>query len=369
MRPDLPRGTKLTRAHVTEWAARAAAERDVLDLTGYDLRGINLGKLHLSDVIFGFHNRLPPAIPPRPDAVPTSGPEAAWDPATLRRASFRESTLDRCFFAHCDLTDVDLRGCTITRCDMRYARFHRTTLENSKLVRCDLYRATVREGSVMQGTTFELTSLTESLEGVTGLRWEAFKGRCRRPALATEGNEEEYRKFLQDTKLDRLETDSIDDALGNRFRDAARAYRNLSGVWSLRGQFRDAGRAYVHSRRLERRAASPLSKGSPTRLHAWLGLWSADMLCSFGESFVRLIPWLVAIALLPGFAYAIFGGVDNAHGVWDHLLFSTFALTGSIPHDMTPSHIVELITALQRMAGIALFGLFGFVLANRIRSS
>jgi hypothetical protein len=33
------------------------------------------------------------------------------------------------------------------------------------------------------------------------------------------------------------------------------------------------------------------------------------------------------------------------------------------------SHLVDLLGAVQRLAGVALLGLFGFVLGNRIRSS
>jgi hypothetical protein len=340
---------KLGRDDVIRLAEMANTAGEVLDLSGYDLSETDLGGtgIVLANVVFGRHHGPPPAI--------------------LTGTSFRCSTLDHCFFAHANLTGADFRECRISRGDFRYATFRRTTLGDATLVLCDLYRASIEEGTVMLNTVFELVSLTGSLSGATGLRWTSFAGKGRRPALVAE-SEADYRDFLEWTKADRLETDPIEKALADRLDDAARTYRELSGLWTSRGQFSDAGRAYAHSRRLERQAAGPRGREFRPLFSLWLLV--ADGLCGFGERLGRIVPWLMAVALLPGLAYWLFGGVGGAHGIGDDLLFSASQLTASTPTRLTAAtQLVEWIRVLQTLTGVALLGLFGFVLGNKIRNS
>ncbi len=352
LRPDKPAGARLTRDEVVEWAARANRAGVLLNLSGYNLTEIDLKdeNLKLTDVVFGWHG----------------GPK----PAELRGARFRECILEHCFFADTDLTKADFRKCTALRCDFRYATFRHTTLQEAKLVLCDMYRASIQDGTVMLKTKFELVSLTGTLGGATGLRWSSFAHEKPRPPLVPE-SEREYREFLRWTKQDRLEAYSIDDALADRLDDAARNYRDLSGLWTERGQFSDAGKAYARSRRLERQSAGPRFKGKPFRPLFWAGLWFADLLCGFGESLVKIVVWLLVVALLPGIVYAIIGNVvQGSGGFWDDLLFSASQLTASTPMRLSSSaQVVEWIRVLQTLTGVAVLGLFGFVLGNKIRNS
>jgi hypothetical protein len=349
MRPDCEPGAKLGRDEIFRLAEMAKRAGEELDLSGYDLSGTDLSgkEVVLTDVVFGRHH----------------GPQ----PATLVGTNFRCSTLDHCFFAHADLTDADLRDCQISRSDFRYATFCRTTLGDATVVLCDFYRASVQENTVMRDTVFELVSLTESLDGATGLHWTSFAGKARRPALVAE-SEVDYRNFLEWTKADRLETYPVEAALEDRLDEAARTYRQLCGLWTSRAQFNDAGEAYAHSRRLERQAAGP--RGRKFRPFFWLWLWAADALCGFGERLGRIVLWLAVVALLPGVAYWLFGGVSGGHGMGDDLLFSASQLTASTPARLTSAtEVVDWIRVLQTLAGVALLGLFGFVLGNKIRSA
>lgn len=351
-RPRKPLWRALTGEQVIAWARAANRRGRLLDLSGFDLEGVDLAETMLRDVVFGWHRG------PRP-------------PASLRGAQFRGSVLTRCFFAHTDLARADFRNCKASNCDFRYATFEDTTLQEATLVMCDLYRATLKEGTVMHDTTLELVSLTGVLEGATGLRWSAFdpKGR-RRPALVLE-SERDYVEFLQRTQRDRPEHYPIEDALRDRLDDAARNYRDLCGLWTARGQFRDAGNAYVHGRRLERQAAGPLFRRTPFHPLRWAGLWVADLLCSFGESLWKILVWLVVIALLPGVVYAIAGDVvTGAHGLGDDLLFSASQITVATPTRLSSSsHVVEWVRVVQTLLGVAALGLLGFVLGNKLRSS
>jgi uncharacterized protein YjbI with pentapeptide repeats len=351
VRPDSPHGAKLTREEVILLAGRASAAGDQLDLSGYDLTGVDLGgkDITLADVVFGRHHGPPPAI--------------------LKGTIFRSSTLEHCFFADADLTGADFRDCRISRCDFRYATFRRTTLGDATLVLCDLYRASIEEGTVMLNTVFELVSLPATLDGAVGLRWATFAAKGRRPALAPE-SESDYTDFLEMTRADRLGTYPIDKALKDRLDDAARSYRDLCGLWTTRAQFRDAGLAYARSRRLERQSLGPRHRGWRFRPLTWLWLWLADLLCGFGESLGRVIPWLAIVAVLPGVIYWVFGGVHGGHGIADDLLFSASQLTASTPARLTSAnHLVDWVRVVQTLTGVAFLGLFGFVLGNRIRNS
>jgi len=168
-----------------------------------------------------------------------------------------------------------------------------------------------------------------------------------------------------------LETYSIEDALADRLEDAARSYRDLCGLWTERGQFSDAGKAYARSRRLERQSAGPRFKGKPFRPLFWVGLWFADLLCGFGESLVRIVGWLLAVALLPGIVYAIVGNVvQGSGGFWDDILFSASQVTASTPMRLTSTApVIEWIRVLQTLTGVAVLGLLGFVLGNKLRNS
>jgi hypothetical protein len=353
---ESPSQGELTREAVVALVEEARMAEGELVLSGYDLSGVDLSGLNLGrkgvvwrDVVFGRHNGPPPA--------------------EMNGTSFRDSTFDHCFFAHANFTDADFRACVMSRCDFRYAQFHRTTVEEATFNLCDLYRATCLQGTIFRQSVFELVSLTASLEGATDLRWPTFAGKGRPPALVPE-DEDKYREFLEWTKHDRGDTYSTEDALNDRLLVAAEGYRNVSGLWTSRGQFGDASRAYVRARRLERQSASWRFKGKPFQPFRWMGLWLADLLCGFGTNLGIILPWLVIVALLPGFAYSHFGGISGDPGVGDSLLFSVSRIVGSTPTGLAPSsHVVDVVGVLQTLAGIALTGLFGFVLANKLRSS
>jgi hypothetical protein len=348
MPPDSSPPARLDRDQVFDLASRAAAAGEELDLSGLDLSGLDLSGEGViwRRVVFGRHR----------------GPA----PALLRGTSFRCSKLEECLFAHVDLTDADFRGCEIARCDMRYALFCRTTLGDATVVRSDFYRASFQEGTVMLNTNLELVSLTTDLAGAEDLAWTTFDARTRPPALILE-DEAAYRDFLQPTRGDRLPDYDIDAAIADRFRDAAHIYRLLCGLWTERGKFTDANEAYAHCRRLEREEVGPRHHFDPFK---WLWLWLADLICGFGQDLGRIALWLLAVALLPGVLYAIFGGVSGAVDIGDYLLFSASQLTASTPARFAPtSSLVEWVRVLQTLLGVGLLGLFGFVLGNKIRYS
>jgi hypothetical protein len=341
---------KLTRTQVVAMLEQARAPQETLDLAGSDLRGIDLGELHFEDVAFG-------------------GP-AGHAPARLARTSFGNSSFVRCLFAHADLDQTDFRGCRLDSCDFRYATFSRAQLAYATIRFTDFYRATFADGTVLSDVDVELVSLESAqLESSVGPDWQSFRRRDRPPALVQE-SAADYAEFLKLTARDRPQQATVESAFASRLEDAARVYRRLSGLWTSRGQFHDAESAYVHSRRLEREAIGPRHRGAPFRPLPWLLLWAADLLCAFGQSLGRVAAWILVVALLPGFAYWGLGGVDGADGLLDNLLFGASQLTASTPSELQPANrFVAWIGLLQTFVGVALLGLFGFVLGNKMRSS
>lgn len=369
-------------------AAQAEALDCYLDLRGLQLEGLDLGSdsdrqpKEWRKLIFGLNDRRPGA--------------------SVERCNFERAALTDCFFAAMELTRLDFTECKLIDCDFRFATFVGVRLGSARFIRCDMYGACMQSATVTGNIHFELSSLPQFGDGITGLDWSAVENLDGPPALVGE-SAKVYLEFLQRTRDERPpKSRSVLDAVDDRLAGAAAEYRRLSGYWAAQGQFRDANCAYTHSRRLERKAASPwfaISRRtrhegrfseSPERRRArragwavwkrfqsrsmrpltWIGLWVADLTSRFGQSLIRVFVTLLAVAIVPGVAYALWGGVGGAHSAFDDLLFSVSRLTAATPSGLRPAtKLVEWAGAVQSLVGIALVGLFGYVLGNVLRQS
>lgn len=320
-----------------------------LDLRGRDLRGAVLDGLVLDRVTFG------------------RGREER-NPALLDGVSLRECVLSDCSLTRVDVRGADFRRASLTDCDLRYAGFSGTTFEDAVLEGCDLYRASFGPGTVLRPARLTRVSLRHAmLAEATGLRREHLD-RPGTPALVQE-DLAAYSDFLERTAQDR--PDAVTEGLKGRLVEAAEIYRHLSSAWSAQGLHGDSAWAYVRSKRLERRAASPLEPHTRTSVPRWLGLGTAELLCGYGESLGRTLASIAALGLVPGAAYwaagAVRDGADTA-GLGDSLLFSLGQMTAAAPERLQATGTaVEWATTGQTFAGIALLGLTGFVLGNKIR--
>lgn len=325
--------------------ASAAAEHDQeLDLSGCDLRGANLDGFVLRNVVFG-----------RGDSA-----------ALLAGASLEGAQFSACSFHGVDFTGTRLKAALLDGCDLRRATFCRTGMTRTRFVRCDMYGATIGHGCILRDVRFELVSPGRVIAPVDGLHWEAFGGEDRRGGGVITEDEKAYMALLE---RHGTADDEIGRDLSRRLQSAAGDYRQLAGYWQSVGQLRDAGKAYAHAQRLERRAAGPRSEVAPGfRPMRWIGLWIADLLCGFGERLSLVGLWIAALAIVPGIVMAFGGGLQGASGIGDSLLFSVSSLAATTPERIEAANpVVEWISALQTIAGIALLGLFGFVLGNILR--
>jgi hypothetical protein len=365
----------LSRAEVVDLCRQAGERGDRLYLSEFDLSESDLTELRFRNVCFGRHNGDGPALLMGTKFGGSRFEDCSFVYAELMDTKFMDtefgaSCFKDCSFVHAELTKTYFRGCRFVDCDFRFSRFSGAQLAEAHILRSDFYRAQLGEGTVMARVHIELSSMSSTgLEGTLDLEWQSFKRRGGAPALVQE-SAALYPSFLRRTEEERPRENTVEHALASRLEDAARVYRGLSGLWAGHGSFDDAGAAYAYGRRLERQARGPFYRGSRFRPLSWLWLWVADVVCGFGESLPRVVVWIGALALLPGLGYRLFGGVVGAHGLLDDLLYSLSSLTSSHPSNLDAANrLVSWIGVVQTFLGVALLGLFGFVLGNKIRNS
>lgn len=107
----------------------------------------------------------------------------------------------------------------------------------------------------------------------------------------------------------------------------------------------------------------------------WVVSLLADITCGYGESVGRILATLIIMQLVFTLGYWWSGSVVNASGMpvtdlYSVVVFSLGAMTTTGVRGLHPaSSAVELAMSLQVILGIAITGLLGFVLGNRIRYS
>ena len=171
----------------------------------------------------------------------------------------------------------------------------------------------------------------------------------------------------------------------------------LMGLWISQGFLKDASWAYVKSKRMEKRTFAPwrswkiysnnnqeqvktpsLFKKYSIILKYFLkfcSFWFVDIICGFGESILKVIFSIIVILFIGTLIYINMQGVVDANGVVntnfiDNLLFSLGNMTSTNFERLRPANqFIEIILAVQSFIGIALAGLLGFILGNKIRSS
>jgi hypothetical protein len=114
----------------------------------------------------------------------------------------------------------------------------------------------------------------------------------------------------------------------------------------------------------------------------WIGDWLVDLICGYGESFLRVLATLAAVYILFTLGYGLTSSVlrvtagpegtarEFTGDPVDWAIFSLGALTTMDPAGLEArSNVVQLVAGVEALLGIFLTGLLGFVVANRIRRS
>jgi uncharacterized protein YjbI with pentapeptide repeats len=383
-------------------ATLEGASLESATLTGADLTGANLSRSNLRRV------RLD---------------RARLERARLVAADMASAQLAGAQIGGADLTEALLEDAVLTGAHLRFAVLTRACLENANLEAADLWSATL-DGAVLGGARLEGARLQEaSLRGAdltntdlrhanlelvdfTGanLAHADLRGARLRGATLTGAN-------LRGARLENLDLlscelrgislgaaaldhtlispDQLDSALGEDQRgdwdSAARGYLALERNFEQLGDVEAASWAYRRRRRMKkfghrRRAVATWRRGR--RLHAifpfanYCSDQGAEWLCDYGESTPRVLATMLLVYLL---FTGIYFATDSVVRVSDHrvthelndlAVFSLLSMAG-------PGHgastlvarqdAVNLLTSVHAFLGATLFGLFGFVLGNRIR--
>jgi Pentapeptide repeats (9 copies) len=343
----------------------------------------------------------------------------------LANVGFRDCRFEKCTF-HSYVRSVEFMRCEFVDCEfdysaiistkLKFCRFEGCTFTGAAILRCDLYRAEFRRGNVFQRAKVGLVSLSRAdVRGAGELRHVSFppfhdgdelapgveepqhppssSEEVRRLCAAVElpliqEEPAEYEELLLHTTLTR----PVDETLARRVIETSDAYRMLSGVWMSVAAYDDGSWAYRQSRHYTRASLAPGMRRSAAagrkvaivrredglrRAGAWLGLALAGPLCGFGT---RLRGIVAAVCgLVAGFAVLLraFDAVRVSeqqtihHGGWfDALRYSVGQLVTTPPANAAlSSRGWGLAASLETLIGITLLGLFGFVLANRLRFS
>jgi hypothetical protein len=349
-------------------------------------------------------------------------------PANLVGLGFADCRFSRCTFrgyirssefVRCEFEDCRFDHSAIVSTKIKYCRFRRCTFSDTAIYRCDLYRADFRPGNTFPDAELGLVSLSRSdLGGAGELRHCSF-GPFDRAAEPAEGRGDEdevgpwtpqaraavkklrprvghpfiqedpaeYEALLRATHLN----GPLDDALGGRLAEIADNYRMLSAVWMAAGAYDDAGWAYRQSRRATRAGLAPWrgsavperqvplqsAEKGPRRAAKWVALTVAGPLCGFGTRLRGIVATMIALVI--GFAVLlkvasaldVVGRSGERAASWfDAFRFSVGQLATVPPTELTLSGPGWSLAAdLETLLGIALLGLFGFVLANLLRWS
>ncbi len=343
---------------------------------------------------------------------------------------FTSCDLSWCSFQCCKLkfsqfTDCGFAASVFMRCDLYRTSFFEpaSTFSEVRFALVSVTRASLGATSGIDGDSFSAQSADTSLvpgRDVPELNDQEAKHRRnlalaavqRAPALIQEDLAEYSDMLVQTGSL----TTALYPTLNQRLAEAGGVWRALAGLFEERGEFRDAARAYVRAKRLERRDTNPLRKrfllpkppahepprrpgldGGPewplrrtpsqlgSRLGRYVRLLLADALCGFGDAWARILLWLAALSALLAALLTVFHGLRTertvpglpghpAHvkevtsGYFEAWEFAVGQLATSPAHEFKPHTIGwELAASVETLVGVALVGLLGFVIANRLR--
>jgi uncharacterized protein YjbI with pentapeptide repeats len=377
-------------------ASLRAAGLERADLKAADLRGAKLGAANLDGAMLE---------------------EADLQNADLISVSLRAASLGGANLKGALLEDADLR-----RASMRFAVFQNAFLENARLEGADLWGSNLA-GAVLSRANLSVAILTEAnLEGadlsdanLTGVRLDKanlkgvnLTGADLRGAILPRANLREATLRHADLRgLDlstcdvthvhvgeaifdrtRLRRGQIGGAIGEelagRFEEAAGGYLVLEQNFNTLGDADAASWAYRRRRRMQKLTALQMAQQRRGQGHTRAALpfytkyarfQLVEWLCDYGESPARVLLSVLAVFVLFTLIYGVSGAVVRAgYGITRNPLrlavFSLLTMTtlgGSSAGLQPRGEWVSLLTGIHAFLGIALTGLLGFVVGNRIR--
>ena len=327
------------------------------------------------------------------DAVSAPWWDADLQGANLKGANLREANLQGANLEHANLQEANLE-----HADVRRAYLGKADLQMSKLFLTD-FRASDLNLAIFQGADVYKTDFEDA--DLSHANFQSAVLMDSNPTASTIEQAERglegiylFRAFLHRTELNKERLgEGIGEEHDRRWFEAKEAYLALNRDFEEIGRYDDAGWAYRKERQMEKLMALQRAKDK-CRERNWrkaaqssakaIGLQVVELICGYGESISRVLSTMAIVWILFALVYGLAAGV---WGPWEetaaerirrttwnpiHLLaFSVGAMTTMEPAGLEARScaIMRILVPLEAFLGIALAGLLGFVIGNRIRRS
>lgn len=366
-----------------------------IDLSDTNVDGLNFQDCLLENVVFsskGQRNRLLQNV--KFDGAHLKA--VSFADAALDHVSFKQAKLESCSFQQygtmrqCkSLERVAFTEATISCCrfrnalvgwsDFRYAEISNTTFEDAGIDYCDFYRTHFSGVNVFKNAAFSHSSFNFTLfEGHILRKSNLVKGQIIQQQKA------DYRHFLEDWKKDgpgirvaggkggTWELQDLNHEIRERHAHAEMIFKNLNGIWASNGFLGDANWAYVQGRRAERRRMCcdwGRHRGFFKKVRLGLKItWNGccDLAFGFGESALKIVvTYVVLVALFSVLIHYWAPGSELPKSIM-HSFQNMIAQTPDALKDGSVG--TTALNLVQSSIGILLTGIFGFVMANKIRN-
>lgn len=288
---------------------------------------------------------------------------------TIKKVSFAEAIINKCRF----------RSSIIEWSDFRYAEIANTTFEGSNIAFCDFYRAHFSKINIFNKAIIATSSLNYTLFEGTIIRKSNIAN-----GIILQQDENNYKKFLVEWKENgpgvrkttakaKWEPSDLSNELIAMPEHAENIFKSLNALWAGHGFLGDANWAYVEGRRAERkrlRNELKLTTVKPKERRAKKRkiLWNYFCDCSFGygESIFKIIrAYIFIIAIFACLLYFIV----PLNSIMYSFLCSFFNMIAQTPAELKSGSIgTTILNVIQSSLGILMTGIFGFVIANKIRN-
>lgn len=354
---------------------------------------------------------------------------AVLEEANLAESDLAGANLKRAALAEANLTDAMLEEANLQGAGLRFVQGHRAVLEGANLRGADLWGASLENAVLananlrgaklveanLQGADLAGANLQGTALGKVNLQGARLLGADLHGASLTGANlrganlRDAHMHNIVLTHTDithvhvsgawldktRLRQEQLGGAIGEElageFEEARKGYLALERNFAELGDPDAASWAYRKKRRMQKHEALRQARRArqDKRWREAAGAYArygadvfVECLCDYGESIPRVFCSLLALYLIFIVLYGITGSVVRVretpagpvraitHHPIDLAIFSLLAMStsGSPAVGLLPSNeLVHLLTASEALMTIALTGLMGFVIGNRIR--
>lgn len=268
--------------------------------------------------------------------------------------------LEGVILSDADLTRACLRHANLRGSNLEFVDFIDTDISNSFLWDANM-RGAILDGANLSSANIFGTAFTDSTitkDNIGG-------------------------SIIQESQSYNLPSDMEMTLERNRFWQASGIYRHLKTTFDGVGKYSDASWAYRKARRMEKNLAKhQIGKAWKSRqwrecinnTKKWLSDNFVELISDYGESPLRVLLSVNIVWLVFALIYALISGVvETDTGLTtirliDYLAFSLGTMTTIEPVGLSAMNVwyMRFLMPLETLFAIALTGLFGFVLGNRI---